>query len=146
MKSLKDILADEGSFGAIVADCVQLIDDEVASKGGLSGVAVKAGYKVVQGAKPGFVENVVRSLLPDFASVLDPICAEAAGKGQGVSAYFSGQTERVADALLSVTDGKAAGSSNAAVKGAYGKLRGSAKKNVVAAVPGLASIIERHVS
>ena len=38
---------------AVVADTVQLIDDEVGRKSGMSGMALKAGYKVVQKLKGG---------------------------------------------------------------------------------------------
>ena len=43
----------------------------------------------------------------------------------------------MAEALLTVTDGRAQASKHGSVKGAYGKLRGSARKNVERAVPGL---------
>ena len=48
------------------------------------------------------------------------------------------------EALLAVTDGRAQSSEHGSVKGAYTKLRGSARKNVEAAVPGLGAIIEKY--
>jgi hypothetical protein len=52
----------------------------------------------------------------------------------------------VADALLSITDAKAGHSKSGMVKGTYEKLRSSAKKNVEAAVPRLATVIEKHAT
>ena len=39
----------------IVDDCCRLLDGEVRKKGGMSGLAVKAGYKVLKSIKPGAV-------------------------------------------------------------------------------------------
>jgi hypothetical protein len=60
-----------------------------------------------------------------------------------VEAHFVANSGRVADALLAITDGKAARSSSSMVKGTYDKLRGIAKKNVEAAVPRLAKLVEK---
>lgn len=143
--NLNDVLNDEAQHASIVEDVCGLVDDEVAKQRGISGVAVKASYKLVQGVKPGFVRSVVRVLLPDFATVLEPICEQAATQGQSVGSYFSAHTPEVADALLSVTDGRAQSSQHRSVKSAYSKLRGSARKNVESAVPGLGRIIEKYV-
>lgn len=141
---LNDVLKDDAKRAAIVEDVVRLVDSEVGKQRGLGGVAVKAGYKLVQGVKPGFVRNVVRSLLPEFAAALEPIRRKALEQGQSVSSYFEAHSGEVAEALLEVTDQRAQRSDHGSVKGAYGKLRGSARKNVEAAVPGLGAIIESH--
>jgi hypothetical protein len=144
MTSLTNSLKDEATMTQAVKDCCSLIDHEVDKKSGLSGMAIKAGYKSMKGIKPGFIENVIHGLLPEFAKVLDPIQQEAIEKGEPVPAYFEAHASRVADALLAITDAKAERSSNKVVKGAYGKLRGMAKSNVEAAVPGLAALTVRH--
>jgi len=58
--------------------------------------------------------------------------------------HFNANAPRVADALLSITDEKAKRAKSGMVKGTYDKLRGSAKKNVEAAVPRLGAMIEKH--
>jgi hypothetical protein len=146
MPNLKEALTSESKKDAVVNDCVALIDAEVADKGGLSGLAIKAGYKAVQGIKPGFVRQVVVDLLPEFATALTPIYDEARTAGHGVRKHFESNTGRVADALLTITDEKAKRSKSGMVRGTYEKLRGSAKKNVEAAVPRLAAMIEKHAS
>jgi hypothetical protein len=144
MPSLGETLTSESNKSAVVDDCAALIDAEVADKGGLTGLAIKAGYKAVQGVKPGFVRQVVTDLLPEFARALDPIYQEAKGAGKGVRDYFNANPTRVADALLGITDEKAKRSKSATVKMTYEKLRGSAKRNVENAVPRLAAMIEKH--
>jgi hypothetical protein len=144
MPSLTEALTAESKKSAVVEDCLALIDAEVQDKGGLTGLAIKAGYKTVQGIKPGFVRQVVVDLLPEFARALDPLYQEAKAAGHGVRDHFTSNTSRVADALLSITDEKAKRAKSGMVKGTYDKLRGSAKKNVEAAVPRLATMIEKH--
>ena len=144
MSNLTEALTGDSKKSAVVDDCMALIDAEVADKGGLSGLAVKAGYKAVQGIKPGFVRQVVTDLLPDFAKALEPIYQEAKDSGRGVKDHFTSHSVQVADALLTITDDKAKRSKSGMVKGTYEKLRGSAKKNVEQAVPRLGKMIEKH--
>jgi len=144
MGSLVDALTDETKKKDVVKDCCDLIDAEVKEKGGISGLAIKAGYSTVKGIKPGFVEKAVEDLLPEFAKVLDPIYTDAKSQNQNVSSFFSSNSERVADALLSITDAKAQRAKSGVAKSAYDKLRGSAKKNVEQAVPRLGKLIEKY--
>jgi hypothetical protein len=142
---LSETLLDTSKKSQVIADCCTLVDEEVASKSGLSGLAVKAGYAAVKGIKPGFIAQVVEKLLPEFAAKLDPLWAEAV-KGGNPTAHLNANRSRVADALLSVTDEKAKTSTSSVVRGTYEKLRGSAKKNVEDAVPRLAQLIQKHAS
>ncbi|MGB8332379.1 MAG: hypothetical protein WCE62_19805 [Polyangiales bacterium] len=142
--NLNDVLNDEVKRASIIEEVCNLVDEEVGKQRGISGIAVKAGYKLVQGVKPGFVRNVVRSLLPEFAAALEPIRGQAVAQGDSISSYFEAHTQEIAEALLSVTDGRAQRSEHGSVKGTYAKLRGSARKNVESAVPGLGRIIEKY--
>lgn len=144
MSTLSEALCSDSRKSVVVDDCLALIDAEVSDKGGLTGLAIKAGYKTIQGVKPGFVRHVVVDLLPEFASALDPLYQEAKSAGRNVREYLSANANRAADALLTITDEKAQRSRSGMVKGTYEKLRGSAKKNVEAAVPRLAAMIEKH--
>jgi len=142
--NLNDVLNDEAKRASITEDVCRLVDEQVGNQRGISGVAVKAGYKLVQGVKPGFVRKVVEALLPEFAAALEPFREQAVTQGQSVASYFGAHSQEVAEALLAVTDGRAQASKHGSVKGAYGKLRGSARKNVERAVPGLGKIIETY--
>jgi hypothetical protein len=142
---LVESLGDASKKDAVIADVCKLVDEEVASKGGLSGIALKAGYAAVKGIKPGFVQGVVRKLLPEFAQKLDPIWADATKDGKPI-AFMERERSRVADALLSVTDSKIDRAESDLVRGTYKKLRGSAKKNVEEAVPRLARVVEKYSS
>lgn len=140
---LSETLLDDAKKPQVVKDCCELVDEEVASKSGLSGLAVKAGYKAVKGIKPGFIPHVVERLLPDFIEKLDPIWSEGKEKGNPAD-FLRSHRSRVADALLSVTDGRINSAKSGVVRGTYQKLRGSAKRNVEDAVPRLSRLIEKH--
>jgi hypothetical protein len=146
MPTLPEVLTSESSKARVIEDCCALIDAEVKDKGGISGLAIKAGYGAIKGVKPGFVRNVVSDLLPEFASALDPMYQEAKSAGKPVADFFVAHSPRVAEALLAITDDKARRAKNALVKGTYDKLRGTAKKNVEAAVPRLGKMIETHTA
>jgi hypothetical protein len=107
-------------------------------------MAIKAGYKAVQGIKPGFVKNVVHDLLPEFAKAIEPIYAEGKTAGKPTVAHLEGSAGRLADALLAITDGKAQRSKSGVVKATYDRLRPTAKKNVEQAVPRLARLVEKY--
>jgi hypothetical protein len=143
MPTLTEILTNDTRKSEVVDACCELIDLEVADKGGISGLAIKAGYGVVKGVKPGFIRKVVTDLLPEFATAIEPVYQDAKTQAKAVPAFFAQNSSRVADALLAITDGKAQRSQSGAVKGTYEKLRGSAKKNVEAAVPRLAKMVDR---
>ena len=143
MSNLPELLTGDKKE-QVVEDCCTLIDSEVKDKGGISGLAIKAGYGAVKGIKPGFVRNVVTDLLPEFAKALEPIWEDAKKDNKPIAPYFSSNSGRVADALLAITDGKAQRAKSAVVKGTYEKLRGSAKKNVEAAVPRLAEMVQKY--
>lgn len=144
MSKLADVLNSPEKKDQVVRDCLGIIDAEVAEKSGLSGMAIKAGFKAVKGVKPGFIEKVVHDLLPEFANAVDPIFQESVERAQPASAHFEANKGRVADSLLAITDGKAERSKNALVKKTYGRLRGTAKDHVQAAVPRLGRLIENH--
>ncbi len=144
MATLPEVLTNDAHKAGVVDDCCALIDAEVKDKGGISGLAIKAGYGAVKGVKPGFIRHAVEEMLPEFASALDPIYQDAKTQNKPVADFFVASTSRVAEALLAITDAKAQRSTNGLVKGTYEKLRGSAKKNVEAAVPRLGKMVEKH--
>ena len=142
--TLKELFGDPSRRQDVVRDCCDLIDQEVKDKSGLSGMAIKAGYAVVNGVKPSFVREAVDHLLDQFADRLDPIYQEAKGAGKPVGEHFAANKGRVADALLAITDERAKRSKSPTVVKTYEKLRGSAKANVEAAMPRLGALVAKY--
>ena len=142
--ALSDAIQDAGRRRQIVDDAVRVIDAEVGDKRGMSGLAVKAGFKVVKGFKPGIIPQAVNGLLDDFAACVDPFY-ERCGEGD-LRANFVRHGAEIADALLGITDQRAARSRHRTLKKAYGKLRPQGKKHTIAAMPRVADLVKRHVS
>jgi len=140
---LSDALADKDKHARIVSDCETMIDEEVSAKSGLSSLPLKAGYKAVKGIKPGFIKQVLEHLLPEFAQKVDPLWEEGKKEGKPVE-FFQKNKGRVADALLSVTDGKVKNAKSSLVRSTYESLRGTAKNHVETAVPRLAKVLEKY--
>jgi hypothetical protein len=131
----------------VVTDCVTLVDAQVKAKGGLSGMAIKGVYATVKTFKRGFVPSVVNAMLDDWLNKLQPHYDKWAAGGSGTFAEFViARSDDVAEDLLTVTDQRARKSEHGTVKKLYEKNRGSAKKNVVEAIPELARMLERHLA
>lgn len=144
MKTLGETLQDEVRCDAVVRDSARMIDEEVRKRGGISGIALRTGYKTVLKLKPGIIESALRSLLPDFAPAVDPFFL--AGRASGdVAGHFRANASPIADAMLAVTDARAERAQNRVIKKAYQSLRGQAKGHVMDSLPRLAELIERHV-
>lgn len=148
MTTLKDILLNETNRAKVVAEASQLVESEVRNKSGLSGLAIKAGYKTVKAIKPGLITEAVDSLLDRFVERLEPFFAQwqDSGKGAGFDGFLAARKNEVANALLGVTDDRAKIVANRTIKKAYEKLRPQGEKNVEQAVGGLGALIARYIS
>lgn len=140
---LSDILLNENHRETFVDDCVKLIDQQVAAASGLGGLALKAAYSTVKGIRADYCAQVVDQLLPEISIALDPMWAEGVNNGNPVE-YLAQRKSEVADELLQISDKRVEKSTRAIVKGAYAKLRPSAKNYVENGVPDLAEIINKH--
>lgn len=145
MASLAAVIQDPARRRAVVDDGVTVIEAEVADKSGLSGLAIKGAFGMVQKVKPGFVGGALNHLLDDFAKKIDPIWQAAGAQGGDQAANFQKRGPEVAEALLSITDGRARGASGP-VRSTYDKLRPEASKHVQSAMPRLSGLLKRHAS
>lgn len=146
MSTLKELLCDSDQRDAVVRDTTQLIASEVKSKSGISGMAIKAGYKAVNAIKPSLVPDAVDSLLDRFVDKVEPFYASwvEAGKTPGFEAFLSGRSSEAANALLAVTDERAE-QADPKLRKIYQKLRPQGEKNVQAAIPGLGRLVAKYV-
>ena len=146
MASLKQQLTDGNKRREVIGDAQRVLDQEVGDKTGVAGLAIKGAYKVVKSVKPGFIREVIDSLLDGFLDALDPIYQEAIAQGVSPGAHLEANRGRMADALLAITDRKADRAKNQTVRKLYEKLRPAAKKHVEAAAPRLGQMLERHAA
>jgi hypothetical protein len=146
MPTLNEILLVPGNRPKVIGDCVQLINEEVDSKGGLTGLAVKGAFALVKAVKPGFVNEAVDHMLDDFVGRLEPFWADAQAKNEPVGALMNARAPQVADSLLAISDDRARKSTNQNLKKAYEKLRPTGKKHVEQAVPRIGRLIQKYAS
>lgn len=124
-----------------VDDFVGLVEAEVASKSGLGGAAVKAAFGAATKINPKIVRRAVSSMLPDFLDGLEPLWTARADAAFADTLVL--RSTEATEALLSVTDGRAAKPKHAALARIYSMIRPKAAKHVTEALPRLGRTIEQ---
>jgi hypothetical protein len=143
--TLQDILLAPDTQPKVLADCYLLIEQEIAEKSGISGIAVKLAYKTVNTFLPGHIRHMVKNLLPQMVDKLEPYWADfSTSGGSEFGDYLAKRGEEVSADLLSVTDARAAASGRPTVIKAYGTVRGSAVKHVQAALPHVGDLVLKY--
>ena len=143
--TLQEILLAPDTQPKVIDDCHALIDQEVSDKGGISGTAVKLAYKTVNTFMPGHVHHMVGKMLPEMVDKLEPFWADFnSSGGSEFGDYLSKRGDEVAQALLSVTDARAAASDRPTIVKAYNSVRGSAAKHIQAALPRLGDMVLKY--
>ncbi|HEY0482181.1 MAG TPA: hypothetical protein VGD37_31895 [Kofleriaceae bacterium] len=142
MTSLVEILGKQPVRPHVIDDCVELIDAQVKQKG----IVIKGAYATIKAIKKRFVPEVVDTMLDEWLGKLQPHHDRwSASKTSSFSDFLVARSDEVAEDLLSVTDGRAARTSHTTAKKMYGRMREGAKKNVIEAIPALATLIEKHM-
>lgn len=141
---LADVLLQDGKRPQVIDDCAAFLDDEVAAKKGVAGLAIKGGYAVIKKLKPGIIAEAFDSLLDDFVDRLEPFFGESQRAGQRFVQFAPPRAGDIAEALLDITDTRAKRAENKVMLRTYQKLRPFAKKNVEQAVPGIGRLIDKH--
>ena len=131
----------------VTADCMTLIQQEVSAKSGVSGTTVKLAYKTVNAFASGYVQSMVETLLPDMIDRLEPYWADFTASGAGdFGDYLVKRGDEVSEALLSVTDARAAASDRPTIIKAYRSVRGSAAKHVTGALPAVGALVQKYAA
>jgi hypothetical protein len=143
--TLHEILLTPDTEPSVVADCLTLIEQEVAGKSGISGAAVKLAYKTAKTFAKGYLQSTVESLLPDLVTQLEPYWADFTESGSsGFGDYLAKHDNAVSESLLAVTDARAKMSDRPVIIKAYGTVRGGAAKHITAALPAVGALVEKY--
>jgi hypothetical protein len=143
--TLQEMLLSPGIRPQVVADCQALVDQEVASKSGISATGIKVAYKAVTAFAPGYYQGIIETLLPGMVDQLQPFWADFnLSGGAEFGDYLAKRPAEVAEALLSVTDAKGRTSGRPTVVRAYNAVRGGAGKHIEAALPNLGAMIHKY--
>jgi hypothetical protein len=144
MSGLTDLLTDPARLRSMAGEVAELVEGEVARTGGLSGIALKAAFGVVKAVKPGVIAESAEGLLPAFTRALDPLLAKRP-EATPWPTFFAERSGEFVTVLLSITDERARNTSHQTLAKAYEKLRPSAERHVLAALPAIAVFVERYV-
>jgi hypothetical protein len=143
--TLQEILLTPEIQPQVTDDCFALLEQELSAKAGVSGTAVKLAYKTVNAFMPGHVHHMVGKMLPDMVVQLEPFWAGfRASGGSEFGDYLAKRGDEVAEALLTVTDARAANSGRPTVIKAYRSVRGSGAKHVQAALPRVGDLVMKY--
>ncbi|MFT3696660.1 MAG: hypothetical protein QM831_26200 [Kofleriaceae bacterium] len=127
----------------VIEETVELIDSQVKTKGFL----IKGAYSTIKAIKKKFVPEVVDALLDDWLGKIQPHYEKwETAKASTFADYLIARSDDVAEDLLKVTDERAQNTSHTTAKKMYGKMRDSAKRNVIEAIPDLARLLEKHIN
>jgi hypothetical protein len=143
--TLEEILLAPETQPQVIADCLTLIDAELADKSGISGSALKLAYKTVSSFASGYVRETVVNILPLAAARLQPYWTDFRAAGGGAFGdYLAKRGEEVAESLLTITDGWAEESDKAIVVKAYRAVRSGAARHIEAALPRLGDLVLKY--
>ena len=145
--SLQEILLAPDTRPTVLTDCYTLIEQQLTELSGVSGTAVKLAYKAVNAFAPGYYHARVEELLPELVDKLEPYWADfTTSGGSGFGDYLAKHGEEVSQALLSVTDARAAASGRPTIIKAYRTVRGGASKHVEAALPRVGVLVQKYAA
>jgi hypothetical protein len=145
--TLQEALLAPETRPRVVADCEALLKQEVSGMSGISGAAIKLAYKTVVTFRADHVRYMVDSLLPRMAEELEPYWADFSASGDAeFGAYLARHGEKVAEALLSVTDARGKASDRPVIQKAYGAVRDRAAKHVIAALPQVGALVQEYAT
>ncbi len=129
----------------VIRECVEAIEHIVQRQSGAYGFAVKAAYSMTRGLAPNMVHGLVDGLLEQFLDALTPFYHEALRLDVPIEKYIPAQKQRVAAALLDVTDTREKTERPSVLKSGYRKLRPSALTRIEDAAPELGDMLSRNI-
>jgi hypothetical protein len=144
--TLQQIMLTPDTQPKVIADCHALIEQEIKDKSGISGTAVKLAYKTVTSFAPGYYNGMVEELVPQIVDKLEPYWADFSTSGSSeFGDYLAKRGGEVSEALLAVTDDYASKSDKPVILRAYKTVRGSAGKNIEAALPRVGDLVLKYM-
>ena len=143
--TLQEILLAPDTQPQVVDDSQKLIEQELSTKSGVSGTAVKVAYKTANSFASGYLRGKIEQLVPEMVIQLEPFWADFAASGSSsFGDYLVKRGDEVSEALLAVSDAHGAQSNRPIIVKAYNAVRGSAAKHITAALPNLGALVQKY--
>lgn len=147
--SIKPVLQNAIVRQDFIRDCVSVIEAQVESQRGFSGIVFKNSYSMLGKLVPQATWQATDFLIDEFAEQMEPFLQEFSDRNEGdhlLPVFLSQKADRIAEALLKVTDTKAKTFDSSAILSLYKSLRPHAKKQVERAVPDIAQILQKYLT
>ncbi len=142
MTTLRETLTAAETKPAVVADLAALIDGEVSSMGGLTGIAAKAAVGAAKAKNPDIVKRGAASYVGTLADALDPFwTAHKADGGADFSAYVASHKDAVSAAVLKAVDSEVGSGKE---RGMYDKFKPQINKVLLGALPKIGALVQKH--
>ncbi|HSW14525.1 MAG TPA: hypothetical protein VLI06_16880 [Solimonas sp.] len=146
MKSLSDILLAPGNKEAAIGDLAHLLESTMASRGGLTGMAMKTGLSMLKAAKPDVMQRGATRMLPEFASALQPLFERfQASGGKDFAAFLAQNSTEATRIIAQAADHLMSTSQNATAKSLFARFRGGAEKDIAAMVPQVGKLFQKYL-
>lgn len=141
---VKTILAQSD---VVAEECSKVLEAHLADLKGLKGIGLRTGLSLLKAGRPNAGREAVSKLLPQITEAVAPeyqrYCAERASYAD-FDAYARQHADRIGEAVMGTVDARVGGSGNAALRSTYPKLRDALARELVAAMPALASVFGRY--
>ena len=145
--TLREILLTPETQPKVLADCYTLIEREVSDNSGIRAAALKLAYKTISAVAPGHVRFLMESMLPEMVDELERFWVDFSASGSSeFGDYLVKRGDEVAEALLSVTDARAAGSGRPMVVKAYRAVRAGAGQHIGASLPRVGDLVAKYAA
>ncbi|MBH41139.1 MAG: hypothetical protein CL685_00295 [Candidatus Magasanikbacteria bacterium] len=143
MKRFADIILDEHGVPRpeVVKDFCDLTHAEV----GKLGFLLRNGFKAATKVRSDIVQETMIVLLPEMSEMFESFYVEhMACSEPSIKTYTLDNSERIIQAVLSITDRRAKASQWWALRKIYFGLRKFAESVLRDAIPGFSQVLERH--
>jgi hypothetical protein len=148
MATLHEMLLASDIRPRVVADCEELVTNEVAEMSGVTGAAIKLAYNTVRRVDANHIHAMIETILPDAAEALQPywegFTSEFTASSGDFGGYLAAREDEVAEALLAITDRRRDNSNRPTIIKAYNTIRSRAIKQVKPALPALGTLIQKY--
>ncbi len=145
---MKQILRNQAQREAFIGDCVLIIENQVKSQNGISGLAINNAYRMLNKLTPGATWQATEILVDDFAEKIEPYLREFTQKYsdyQQLPNFLESKAEIIAESFLQVTDAKVHQFDSSVLLTFYKTLRPFARKHVERAVPDIAFVLCKYL-
>jgi hypothetical protein len=148
MATLQEMLLAPEIQPRVVADCEDLVTNQVGELSGVTGAAIKLAYNTVRKFDSNHIHGMIETILPSVADALQPYWAQFTAQYTPSSgdfgSFLAANGEQVSESLLAITDRRRDNSNRATIVKAYNTIRARAGKQVTAALPALGRLIQKY--